>query len=109
MPDSTNDPAQEPQPDPIREASLKHRPEARIVEEALPASVLATIAGRSLKQVVGPAGYKSYIDKLLEDSWQPNRPDRAAMARAARLGTLQRRQRAGESRRLRMAPSWSWP
>ena len=72
--DESNPQPQGSQPDPIREASLKHRPEARIVEEALPASVLATIAGPSLKQAVGPAGYKAYLDKFLEDSGNPKDP-----------------------------------
>ena len=74
MKDSSKQQSPEAPHDPIKEASLKHRPEARIIEEAMPAAVLATIAGASLKQAVSSAGFKAYLDKLFEDSGSQTDP-----------------------------------
>ena len=79
--------------DPFKEASRKHRPEARSVEEGLPAVVLGAIAGDSLQGKVSTAGFKSYLDKLLEDSGSPTDPierqfvEQLAWAHA-RIGSL---------------------
>ncbi len=69
-----NQPEPDPSLDPIREASLKYRPEAQIVEQALPALVLSAITGDTLKTTVSTPGYKSYIDKVLEDAGSPTDP-----------------------------------
>lgn len=70
----TDAPPANPVADPIQAASAAHRPEARLIEEGFPAVFLGTIVQNGIKHQLSPAAFKSYLDKIIEDSGSPTDP-----------------------------------